>query len=1539
VSAFPESELDPTQAVAIIAMSCRLPGAADPETFWHNLCAGREELRPLSDAELLAAGVEPAALADPDYVRVGSTLPDIERFDADFFGYTPREAEAIDPQQRVFLECAWEALERAGIDSERADALIGVYAGSGTNTYLLRNLLSDRAAIEALGEYHASLGNEKDFLATRTAYKLNLRGPAVTVQTACSTSLVAVHMAYQSLLAGECDLALAGGVTVSVPQGAGYRFQEGGIYSPDGHCRAFDAQGRGTVSGSGAGVVLLRRLSDALAQGDTIHAVIRASAINNDGALKVGFTAPSQDGQAAVVAQALAMADIPAESIRYIEAHGTATALGDPIEVAALTQAFRENTDAAQFCAIGSVKTNLGHLDTAAGVAGLIKTVLALRHGQIPPSLHYERPNPQIDFEHSPFFVNTRLRDWPADPFPRRAGVSSFGIGGTNAHIILEQAPPQPAAPAPEPAHELLTLSARSPQALEQAARALAAHLRAHPEQPLADVAYTLHVGRRAFEHRRALVARDRAEALGALEGAEDAPVFQDVRPAHERPLAFLFPGQGAQHPGMAAELYETEPLFRAEVDRCAELLRPHLGLDIRSLLFERPDQGPTTKDQHSQLEDADVGRSSFVVGRLDQTQYAQPALFVIEYALARLWMAWGVRPQALIGHSLGEYVAATLAGVFSLEDALRLVAARGRLMQSLPPGAMLSVALGPDDLAPLLGADLALAALNAPQQSVVAGPSAAVEALEQHLAARGVKASRLRTSHAFHSPLVEPVLAPFARLVAEVRLSPPRIPLISNVTGTWLSAAEATDPHYWAGHIRQTVRFADGVRELLREPGRVLLEVGPRRTLSALAQQSAGADRPLALCSLHAGDGGSERAALLTALGRLWLAGAPVDWDAVHAGQPRRRVELPTYPFERQRFWIDPRPAGAEAADTALRLYLPAWRRADLPAAPAAPGVWLVLADEHGLAAALERRLTAEDHTVVQVQPGPSFSRLDERRYTVNPVQPEDYARLLEDLRVRGRLPQAALHLWGLGQATPAGPDPEHSQRDQALGFLSAYLLGHAWAAGAGQAPLRLLLVASQTQALTAGEPLSPERAALAGVVLALALALPQIAPSGLDVRAPQSPADRERLAAQVLAEAAAPASPAPAAYRGGQRWVRDHDALQSDGAPSGPPERGAYLLAYGLDGPALPFARALAHQTRARLALLEDAAFPPRAAWEPWLAAHAEADPTSRRIRSALALEQLGAELSVFPADPADETQLRRALQGAQEQLGALDGLLHSVGGLPEPPAQGRQNEGARLRERFDREARLLRGLAAALEGSEVGFALSLAELPASLGEQASGLAVVLNPFVDAFAQQHSSRAATPWAVLHSDQPERQEQADQAAWNQLALALARRRAGPLLASGAHPARRARLGGAAQARPEQTAAPADVATAHPRPNLQNRYVAPRNQIERNIAEVWQRIFGFEQIGVHDNFFDLGGSSFLAVQVTAETGKALGRELTVAALYDGLTVAALAQLVQDQSEEPGDEQRAEQSQRLSQRQQHLQRRRHSRDLAEEDDSF
>ncbi|HBL25593.1 MAG TPA: beta-ketoacyl synthase, partial [Acidobacteria bacterium] len=1211
--------------IAIIGMAGRFPGAPSLRRFWQNLCDGVESIHFFTDEELIAAGVDPGLLRRPGYVRARPVLDDVDLFDARFFGFSAREAEMLDPQHRLFLETAWQALEDGGYAGERFGPVTGVYGGAGANGYLMGLVTHPGGALAS--PLQTLLANDKDYLATRVSYKLGLEGPSVTVQTACSTSLVSIHLACQGLLGGECDLALAGGVCIRVPQKTGYLFSEGEIYSPDGHCRTFDASARGTNFGSGVGVVLLKRLSDALADGDPIRAVIKGSAVNNDGSVRAGYTAPRAETQARVIRSAQALGGVSPASIGYIEAHGTGTPLGDPIEMEALGKVFAGSRPAGR-CAIGSVKTNIGHLETAAGMAGLIKTVFALESGLLPPSLHFREPNPEIDFAGGPFRVNTELRPWTTNGSPRRAGVSSFGIGGTNAHVVLEEAPPAPP-PAPSRPWQVLFLSARSATALEAAGRDLAGHLESCSGAELPDVAYTLHAGRRTFEHRRAVVCRDPREGAKALTTLDPARVVSAVQEAADRPVAFLFPGQGAQYAGMARGLYADEPGFREEVERCAGLAARHVGLDLLAQLY--PPAGTA----------ADRG--------LRDTATAQPALFIVEYALAKLWMRWGLRPQALIGHSLGEYVAACLAGVLSLEEAISLVAVRGRLMQELEPGAMLSVPLAEEETRSLLGEDLALAAVNGPSLCVVSGALDPIARLESRLCGDGLDCRRLHTSHAFHSRLMDPILERFARQVRKVRLEAPQIPYLSNLTGTWIRPEEATDPDYWVRHLRRTVRFGSGLLRLFERPETLLLEVGPGRTLTTLAKRHP--DRPAAQTALASlprptDDAAEDLPTLLTAVAHLRLAGVPIEAEAFFAGEKRRRVPLPTYPFERRRYWLEPRPLPSvppPPADLADWFHLPSWRRTPWPARSSGgdgrPGPWLIFLDGQGVGAALADRAAA-DREVVRVSRGLGFARQGGRDYTIRPGVAEDIELLLEELGAAGCAPDRIVHAWSIA----AGADPSVLESS----FYSLLALARALARRPFGHRVEIVLLSTGVQEVTGDEELSPETAALLGPCRVIPQELENVGCRSIDLAPPRTSSWREdRLIGRLFAEIEQASAEPVVAYRGAHRWVQSFEPLRMPAGTKVPLRDGAaVLITGGTGGIGLSLARRLAEEVKGvRLALLSRGGL-------------------ERHGPALCELEALGAEVLAVSADVTDVDALRRAVGTVRERFGRIDVVVHAAG-----------------------------------------------------------------------------------------------------------------------------------------------------------------------------------------------------------------------------------------------------------------------------------
>ncbi len=1495
--------------IAIVGMTGRFPGAKSIEALWLNLKNGVESITFFSDKELDGLGVSRDLLDNPDYIKAKGIIGDIDLFDAQFFGLNPREVELMDPQHRQLLECCWEALERAGYSPETYKGRVGVYAGESMNTYLITNLLSHMKLVASLDTLQASLGNDKDPLTSRISYKLNLKGPCITIQSASSTSLVAVHVACQSLLNQECDMALAGGVSIHLPEKSGYMFHEGAITSRHGHCRAFDAQADGFVPGNGVGVVVLKRLSDALADGDNIYAVIKGSVCNNDGSEKVSFMAPSVEGQVELYTMAHAIADVAPETIGYIECHGTGTALGDPIEIESLTQAFRAGTDKKRACAIGSLKTNIGHLDTAAGVCGLIKAVLSLHHKMIPASLHFTSPNPQIDFENSPFFVNTVNREWETNGTPRRAGVTSLGMGGTNAHVILEEAPAMPSSGESRP-WQLLLLSAKSDSALETQTTQLASFLQQHVDVRLADVAYTLQCGRKRFNHRRMLLCENNEETTAALETLDPSRVFTANENSGDRSVVFMFTGQGAQHVNMGKGLYETESVFRAEVDRCSEILESNLGFDIRTILYPA----------HESIEP--------MTERLRQTDVAQPALFVIEYALAALWMKWGIRPQAMIGHSLGEYVAACLAGVLTLEDALALVAARGRLMQQMPPGSMLAVPLPETDVLPLLGSDLSLAGANHPSLCVVSGPENAITRLEEKVAAKGLSCRRLHTSHAFHSQMMDPILASFTDHVSKVTLNAPKLPFISNVTGTWIRAEQATDPAYWTRQLRHAVRFADGLSELLKAPRRILLEVGPGNNLSTLAKQHPSrTSSQVVISSLrHQKERQSDEAYLLMNLGKLWLAGADIDWMAFYEREQRHRVLLPTYPFERRRYWVEPVKGDAHRQKSIggkLKIdewfHTPLWKQSRFAKTletrhiGSNPPTWLIFSDALGLGSGLATRLKAEGHDVVTVSAGKQFREIARDQFEINPSESRDYESLLRAMK---RDAGMVVHLWSV---TDSREGNGFDRECLAYGFYSLLSLVQAVGKHSTATSLRIWAVTDQMQEVTGEEALRPEKATILGACRVIPREYPNISCHSLDVVVTLS--TMGSLIDQMIQELLHPSTDPVIALRGRTRWVQGYEqiALDSgDGAISRLREGGVYLITGGLGGIGLEIAAYLARTVKARLALIGRSPFPERDLWEKRRADHGEQDAVGQQIRRLLSLEEMGAQVFVLSADVSNLDQMHLVKTRVHERFGAINGIIHAAG----VPGSGIIQTKALPTAESVLAPKVLGtfNLTDVFKGDHLDFMLLCSSLTAVLGEIGQADYAAANAFLDAFASFNTSSNSIQTVSVNWD-----------AWQTVGMAVntpvplelkewrqEQLRKGILPAEGIDAFARILQSSLPQvlvstqdlvSRMEQKGTSVSVEEPlishdlHPRPVLSNAYAPPAGDCEKAIAKIWQEMLGIDQVGLHDNFFDLGGNSLIALRIIGRIKSELNASVSDVGLFEAPTVSSLAKIISQEKDQ------------------------------------
>jgi len=1259
--------------IAIVGMAIRVPGASTPEQYWNNLVAGVESVRQYSDEELLAKGVSRDTLANPDYVRAGMPLQNYDQFDPEFFGFSPKEAAILDPQHRQFYEVAWEALERASHPPENFDGAVGIFAGCGMGAYFAFNLLSNPDVVDSVGLFLLRhTGNDKDFLATRASYAFNLRGPSVNVQTACSTSLVATHLAVQSLLSGECDMALAGGSTIELPHEVGYVYKEGEVLSPDGHCRTFDHRSKGTVFGSGAGVVVLRRLVDAIEDGDHVHAVIKGSAVNNDGSAKVGYLAPSVDGQAAAVAEALAVADVDADSVTYIECHGTATPVGDPIEIAALSRAFRESTDRAGFCQVGSVKTNIGHLDTAAGVAGLIKAALALEHRQIPASLHFEAPNPAIDFEASPFRVASELSEWESPGMPRRAGINSLGVGGTNAFVILEEAPFTVPAP-DDDSSQLLVLSARSRHALDDAADRFCVWLEDHPQQRLCDVAYTLQSGRHAFEHRRVLACRNPAEAIELLQSDDAQRVFNHAVMTENPSLVFMYPGGGAQYIRMGLDLYAREPVFREHIDHGLAILQSRFGADLKAIFL------------------ATAGTPEQLAEALDDPATQLPLTFLVEYALTQLWESCGVRPDALIGHSMGENTAAVIAGVLSFEDALGLLLLRGQLFQKTSPGGMLSIPLPVNELRELAGPELDIAAANGPQLSVISGSQQAIEKFATQLDERGIESRRIRVNVAAHSRHLEDILGEFRGYLQSIQLHPPEIPVVSNRTGDWLTAEQACDPEYWVEHLRNTVLFADGVETLLQDSNRVFLEVGPGNVLGSCVRQNSNAPAQRVLPSMrHPNETVDDQVFLRTVIGRLWAIGISVDLGQLHAS-PRQRVPLPTYPFQHARYWIDPGKATAIEASAAVRpmaqadvndwFWHPRWVQHGILENDADCRKWLVFQTDEPITRALVQRLRDAGKTVVTVLAGDTFARIDQHNYSLAPeAGGVGYQELIDDLAANDLLPERILHGWLLTQNRSFRPGSTFLHRNQEYGFYSLFHLARALARSfPTDEPLHLIVTGNGVQQVAAEAVPHPDKATVLGPCGVIPRELPNLSCSFVDVELLETPTRRGQRQAEtashdtnatvnaLAAELDAAAGNRVVAWRDGVRWQRFLSRLPPTEQEDKQPQlktKGIYLLTGGFGGIAREIADWLASSWQARLVLVGRTPLPAREDWEDWLERHDADDSISAAIVQVRHLESLGAEVLPMSADVTVAEQMQEIVKTATDRFGAINGVFHTAG-----------------------------------------------------------------------------------------------------------------------------------------------------------------------------------------------------------------------------------------------------------------------------------
>lgn len=1564
-------------------------------SFWDNLSNGVESFTRFTDDELRDAKVDERLISHPDYVKVRPVLDDIKGFDARFFGYSPREALIADPQQRIFLECVWEVLEHAGYGRREGRGRVGLFAGANISMYMV-NRFAGPGGIAHMDPYEMMIGNDKDALATVIAYRLDLTGPALSVQTFCSTSATAMHMACQSLRRGECEIALAGGVCIRVPDRMGHLYVEGGMESPDGRIRTFDVQARGGVFGDGAGVLALKPLRQALADQDTVFAVIRGSAMNNDGASKFSYTAPSVVGQSTAVAAALADAEVSPRDISYVEAHGTATELGDPIEVSALTRAFkraerdRSGTplDDRGYCAIGSVKPNVGHLDRAATVTGMIKVIGAFQQEEIPRSLHFESPNPEIDFDRSPFYVAKDPVRWTRQAgAPRLAGVNGLGMGGTNVHFVVQEPPEKNARPADPRRWHLLPLSAQNEKAAVEQRTALAEHMRANPGLRLGDAGYTLHLGRSLFPHRQVGIARDVAGAAAALSGevTPDAGVLARHDVARGRPVGFMFAGVGEHYAGMARDLYRTEPVFRRHLEECQRLLSEHCSIDVLT---------PLTAERETPASDLAAllnrEQQEAPADPLADTRLAQPAVFVTEYALARTLMEWGVQPSAVLGYSVGEYVAACLAGVFTLPDALRLVAHRAALIGELPPGSMLAVGLSPQELTARVpdlddrGIDLAAVI---PGQAVVAGPVDAVAELATALRRQEVVCRPLQATHAFHSRMLRPAAEELTRWISEnITLSPPALPCVSNVTGEELDAELATDAAYWSRHMCGTVAFDACLETLLGHQDLALVEIGAGRSLGAMARSHGSCERsrwPQIIATLPAAAESAPADRTFTeALGELWLNGVDMDWAAYYrSGRDFHpgRVPLPTYPFQRQEYWFDsgwtpPSQLSAESAQDldapkeyeelpllpeSRWLHLPVWRQ-QLPAAALSEpgGRWTVFTDAGEgdlIVEALRQHPQAAERQLTLVRPGDSFEAEGEDRYRIRPGHAQDISDLFNELRKRGRLPDRVVHLWNLGGDTVR----ETVRR----GTQTLIALVRA-AQDTGLGSWHLDVVTAGVHQVTGDEAIRPERATVLGPCTIIPVECPGVSVRALDL-VDGEPVPAGRVASELLTEPGSPNT----ALRGGRTWAVDYaqlgdaDAATPDAEPvAALRQGGVYLVTGGLGGIGLALSARLVREYRARLVLMSRTPVPPPEQWRAVLADPSVTEEVRRRIQGLAELVDDGGSVVVVQGDVAVPTDVERAVATANREFGALHGVLHAAGVPGVGMMQFKTSEDVEqvLAPKVDGTL----ALAESLKGAPLDFLALFSSVSSVTGALGQADYSAANAFLDAFAasgQLPQARVVSigwgEWEwngweaglegyepVLQQFYREHRERfgiSFDEGWRFLQRSLARSEPHLFVSTQDFAAmvRDSRdytmediQDGAKRGRGDQR---------HPRPELSTSYVPPRDDAENLIADIWADALGLVHVGVHDNFFDLGGNSLLGVGVISAIRRGLELDRFPAhIIYQAPTVASLAAAATQDSEADERARAAEADQdsdRADQRRQHRARRRANRQERADDE--
>ncbi len=1480
---------DLSNDVAIIGMAGRFPMADNIDEFWENLVSSQDCITRFTKEELLKRGADPETIEDPNFVPVSGIVENQDKFDAHFFDVNPREAAQMDPQHRLALEVAWQAMENAGYVPEKVKHSVGVFAGANMSTYLLFNLLAqgDNESKDAL---EMQISVDKDMVATRISYKLNLHGPSISLGTACSTSLVCIHLAAQSILNGECKMALAGGSHIATPNTVGQMYHEGGYSSPDGFCRAFDEKGKGTVGGNGTCFVLLKALDEAVADNDHIYAVIKGSAVNNDGSEKIGFTAPSIEGQTNIIAETQAIAGVSPDSIRFIEAHGTGTPLGDPIEFSALTRAFRIETQRKNFCGIGSVKTNIGHLGLAAGAAATIKAALSLKHKLIPESLNFETPNPKLDIENSPFYVIDKLERIEKSEYPARAGVSALGIGGTNAHIILEEPPEINSSPSRD--FQLLLVSAKTPSALKTMSGNLSRYLESS-EENLGDVAFTLQEGRKTYAFKRAFVLPNGDRNSANLVSAEIG--FTALSSDKTKKIIFMFPGGGTQYANMAKDLYNTEPAFKSSMDQCAELFKRENGLDPIALLYENVD-----------LSESDTPY-------LQRPKQFFTAIFSVEYSLAKLFMGWGIQPDGMIGHSLGEYVAACISGVLTLDDTIKLIAFRGELFEKIGKGAMLSVNLSAAKVEAMLIPGVSIATINDPDRCVVAGEIEPIEKFESALNEKDIECRRLAIDTAGHSSMLDPLLPEFGTFLNTLKFNSADIPIISNISGAWADEAIQT-PEYWQQHLRQTVRFSDGVKTLLSEGDCIFLEVGPGNALSSFVrcQLTPKSGHVLINGMRHFKEEKNDQAYLLETLAKLWVNGVDIDWSTFYEYETRKRIPLPTYPYESKRYWIEPkkgRPTAKQKLAVDEWFWQSSWRLAEtakngFEENVDSPNKILIFSDSTGLSDEVVIFLSSHDLSPVIVARGESYRQLSTSSFELNPLAKADYQRLFEELSKQGNLPNKILHCWNLDPLSAFGSSDECAQDQTSIRYhLPFVYLAKALGDKHNDTNIDIIAVTQQLESVTPGDVVDPDKALIAGPAKVIPYEYPNISFRIVDLGLEgllESNSIPKILVEQVVRELLAPALPSEStiALRHNLRFVKDFNALPlkaNDAKPHNIKEQGVYLITGGIGGVGMVHAAALAPY-KPRLVLMQRSAFPEESEWDSILQKNDDLILVDQ-INGIKNLKEQGAEVLLLQADVCDRDQLNSALENIRQQWKVIDGLIHCAG-YGEFVSIEETNEKI-IGDVLAPKVNGTNNLVAALGDDNLDFVL----LCSSMSSVTSGFGLVgyisACAYLDALSYSQKDNdtcfSTINWDVWKTSQ--------QKVKNKIALAAGIKpqdmKAAILANEGVDVIQRVLdashsqvivstrdfrellkknerfnqsllLDGSDASGESVDSENGDDLDLYERPSLSTPYVEPRNDQEKILAKIWQDTLGISKIGIQDNFFELGGESLLGVKIVVK---------------------------------------------------------------------